>query len=72
MKPQTLRNWMALVGLLLATPGLANERHFTLSYESATLPAGAVEIEPQTTFRMGREQYYLGLDHRLEFEVGIT
>ena len=61
-----------LTVLALATPAWANERHFTLSYETATLPPGAVEIEPQTTFRMGREQYYLGMDHRLEFEFGIT
>ena len=63
---------LALLGLCTAAPVLANERHFTLTYETATLPAGAVEIEPQTTFRMGREQYYLGMDHRLEFEFGIT
>jgi hypothetical protein len=62
----------ALLGLCAAAPAFANERHFTLTYETATLPAGAIEIEPQTTFRMGREQYYLGMDHRLEFEFGIT
>ena len=70
-----LRSLATLVGLtasLLPTTALANERHFTLSYETATLPAGAVEIEPQTTFRMGKDQYYLGIDHRLEFEFGIT
>ncbi len=72
MNRQTLRFALALTGLLLAAPAIANERHFTLSYETATLPAGAVEIEPQTTFRMGRDQYYLGMDHRLEFEFGIT
>ncbi len=68
----TLLRLVWLFGLLSAVPAMANERHFTLSYESATLPAGAIEIEPQTTFRMGREQYYLGMDHRLEFEFGIT
>ena len=62
----------ALLGLCAAAPAIANERHFTLTYETATLPAGAIEIEPQTTFRMGRDQYYLGMDHRLEFEFGIT
>ncbi len=72
MHTHKFRLLFPVLGLLLTTPGWANERHFTLSYESATLPAGAVEIEPQTTFRMGRDQYYLGMDHRLEFEVGIT
>jgi len=72
MNRTLLRTALTLTGLLLAAPVLANERHFTLSYESATLPAGAVEIEPWTTLRMGRDQYYMGIDHRLEFEFGIT
>ncbi len=72
MRQSFIRSLPALLSVLLAVPAVANERHFTWSYESATLPAGAVEIEPQTTFRMGREQYYLGMDHRLEFEFGIT
>lgn len=61
-----------LLTVLFALPAAANERHFTFSHESATLPAGAVEIEPWTTLRMGRDAYFLGIDHRLEFELGIT
>ena len=56
----------------VARPAHANERHFTYTYESATLPAGAAEIEPWTTWRVGREDYYNRFDHRLEFEYGLT
>lgn len=50
----------------------ANERHFTYTYETATLPAGAIELEPWVTMRMFRDDYYVRFDQRLEFEVGIT
>lgn len=50
----------------------ANERHFTYTYETATLPRGTVELEPWTTIRTWKDHYYLRLDHRLEFEMGLT
>ena len=40
----TLLRLVWLFGLLSAVPAMANERHFTLSYESATLPAGAARL----------------------------
>jgi hypothetical protein len=49
----------------------ANQRHYTYIYETATLPMGAVEIEPWTTVRLMREDYYVRFDHRLEFEMGL-
>lgn len=62
------------VALTLLVPAIAsaNNRHFTYTYESATLPAGSAELEPWTTWRVGREQYYNRFDHRLEFEYGLT
>jgi len=69
---------LLLGGVALATttlalhPARANERHFTYTYETGTLPSGAAEIEPWTTIRTGRDGYYLRLDHRLEFEMGLT
>jgi hypothetical protein len=36
------------------------------------LAPGAKEIEVWSTIRHGREDYYSRLDHRLEFEVGVT
>jgi len=64
----------ALASLVLAapSPAQANERHFAFTYESPTLPAGAVELEPWTTWRFGRDRYYSRFDHRLEFEVGLV
>lgn len=50
----------------------ANDRHFTYTYETATLNAGDVELEPWTTYRFGRERYYSRFDQRLELEVGVT
>lgn len=50
----------------------ANERHFTYTYESATLPRGAKELEVWTTWRGGRDRFFSGFDHRVEFEVGVT
>lgn len=50
----------------------ANERHFTYTYESAVLPAGATELEVWTTSRIGKEDYFVRFDERLEFEVGLT
>lgn len=50
----------------------ANERHFTYTYESAVLPTGAKELEVWTTPRIGRDDYFVRFDERLEFEVGLT
>ena len=57
---------------LLATSAHANERHFTYTYESAVLPTGAREIEVWTTPRIGKEDYFVRFDERMEFEVGLT
>lgn len=57
---------------LLPSVAAANERHFTYTYESATLRPGQLELEPWTTFRAGRDDFYTRLDQRLEFEAGIV
>lgn len=63
----------ALAALLaLAAAASANERHFAYTYETATLPKDAKELEVWTTLRAGREDYYSRLEHRLEFEVGLA
>jgi hypothetical protein len=63
---------MTALSLLAAVPVLANQRHFTNSYETAVLAPGVVEIEPWSTARLGKDQFYTGIDNRLEFEVGLT
>lgn len=49
----------------------ANERHFPYTYESAVLPAGAMEVELWTTPRLMRDHYFVRFDQRIEFEVGL-
>jgi hypothetical protein len=50
----------------------ASERHFAYTYESAVLRPGTRELEPWTTFRLGRSAFYSRLDARLEAELGLT
>jgi hypothetical protein len=61
-----------LIALFVATPAFANERHFTYTYESAVLAPGELELEPWTTLRAGRDNYYHRYDLRLEFEYGVV
>jgi len=51
----------------------ANERKFSYIYESSVLGKGSKEIEIWTTPRLGKDEgFYARLDHRVEFEVGIS
>lgn len=61
-----------LAAALFLGTASANDRHFAYTYETAVLPPGAKELEVSTTLRLGRDEYYSALDHRLEFEVGLT
>jgi hypothetical protein len=49
----------------------AQDRVFTYTYQSLVLNKGQKEIEVWTTLRGGREDYFRGTDHRLEFEIGL-
>lgn len=60
------------LSLLGAGPGGANERHFSYTYESGVLPPGERELELWSTYRTGRHDLYVRLDHRAEFEWGLT
>jgi len=62
----------ASIVILSATAAFASERHFTYAYESGVLRPGAREIEPWTTFRLGRSDFYSRLDTRIELELGLT
>ncbi len=65
---------LVVVGALAfaGSEAAATERHFVYTYESGVLNAGDAELEPWTTFRNGRADFYNRFDNRLEFEVGIT
>lgn len=58
--------------LLMGRPSPASERRFAFTQESAVLPAGDAEIEPWTTFGVGREHHYARIEQRLELELGLT
>jgi len=54
-----------------ARTATAAERHFGFSYESSTLRPGQAELQPWSTLRLGRADYYNRLDARLGFELGV-
>jgi hypothetical protein len=60
------------VAFLASNLSFAGDREFAYTYPSNNLKKGQREIEVWNTLRTGREQFYNGLDHRLEFETGIT
>lgn len=69
----------AVTAVTALAPGLAaaNDRAFAYTYESATLPEGAKELEFWTTGRYGRELPagdgdFRRYDQRIEVEVGLT
>lgn len=63
---------LSLASLTFSTPVEASERRFTYTYGTDVLTPGQVEIEPWSTVRIGREGFYLRMDHRLEFEAGLA
>ncbi len=58
--------------LAFGTTAAANQRNFSFTYQSATLPKGQAEIEPWSTAQFGKSAWDIRMDNRLEFEVGIT
>jgi len=50
----------------------AQDRHFAWTYESTTLPKGAIDIEPWVTFSTGGKNFYRSYENRIEFETGLT
>jgi hypothetical protein len=57
--------------LCLVRPAAATERHFGYTYESGVLNPGKAELEPWTTWRFGRADYFSRFDQRIEFELGV-
>lgn len=63
---------LLFLGALLAFLGTqAQDRVFTYTYQSNVLNKGQKELEVWTTLGTGRQDYYRGLNHRLEFEIGL-
>lgn len=63
---------LAVSAAVVTLPASASERSFVYTQESRVLAPGTSELEPSTTFRIGRSRYYSAIDGRLELEHGIA
>jgi hypothetical protein len=67
---------LTCVGTLLAhgTSAQAGDRRFAYSYETTTMPAGAMELETWVTWKTGKDSDpdFERFDIRHEFEYGVT
>jgi hypothetical protein len=62
----------ALGALLVPRLASGAERHFGFSYESSVQSPGTAELQPWTTVRAGRADYYSNLGARLGVDFGIA
>ncbi|MES1182742.1 MAG: hypothetical protein ABUL60_02950, partial [Myxococcales bacterium] len=63
---------LAVSAVLFSQSAVASNRSFVYAQESRVLAPGESELEPWTTFRVGRSRYYSALDGRLELEHGLA
>jgi len=72
---RTARN-LTCIGTLLALSATAHagNRRFAYSYETTTMPAGAMELETWVTWKTGKDSDpdFERFDIRHEFEYGVT
>src|SRR6478736_5451746 len=61
-----------LLSVTVASSASASERHFGFGYESTVLNPGLAELQPWTTERAGRANYYNRLEARVGFQLGLT
>lgn len=67
-----MKQWIGVCVGLWAAVAVGNERRFTQSYETSVLPPGAKELELSEAVKVGKDQAYLGLEHRFELEMGVV
>lgn len=68
-----MRKFMILLLVVFNTSLVfAQDRIFTYTYQSNVLAPGEREIEPWTTFRWGRKDFFRAIDSRLEMEIGVA
>jgi len=60
-----------LAAMTVPVGALAAERHFGFAYESVVLNPGLAQLQPWTTERVGRADYYNRLEARLGFQLGL-
>jgi hypothetical protein len=66
-----MRRLLLIIMMIGFGRAFAQDRVFTYTYQSLVLNKGQKEIEVWSTLRGGRNEYYRGIDHRLEFEIGL-
>lgn len=66
-----MKKILFVAAFLVAIGAVAQDRVFTYTYQSNVLNKGQKELEVWSTFGSGRQDYYRGLNHSLEFEVGL-
>lgn len=66
-----MKKLIILFALVNVSTIYAQDRLFTYTYQSGVLNKGQKELEVWTTLHNGRMNFYRGLDHRMEFEVGL-
>ena len=62
---------LALVACTASASAGATERHFGFGYESGVLNQGHAELQPWTSERAGRANYFNRLEARLGLELGL-
>jgi len=72
MKSLRIFSQALLACLAVSTSAKAAERHFGYGYESAVLNPGLAELQPWTTERIGRANYFNRLEARLGFQLGLA
>jgi len=66
-----MRKILFIAAMIAALGTNAQDRVFTYTYQSNVLNKGQKELEVWTTLGTGRQDYYRGLNHSLEFEIGL-
>lgn len=66
-----MKKILFIAAFIVAIGVHAQDRVFTYTYQSNVLNKGQKELEVWTTLGAGRQDYYRGLNHSLEFEVGL-
>jgi hypothetical protein len=66
-----MRKILLIIAFLGFVRANAQDRVFTYTYQSGVLNKGQKELEIWTTLANGRDNYYRGFDHRMEFEIGL-
>jgi hypothetical protein len=66
-----MKRLLIFLMLVNVTSIYAQDRIFTYTYQSGVLNKGQKELEVWTTLQNSRTNFFRGLDHRLEFEIGL-